>query len=364
MTFSRPTALLCLALLLSPAGAALSPAPALTAPASWTAHPQRPPALAEPTAPRPAAPPPATAPQPAASAPTTGVFTLRAPVGASVELLTTTTMRVQFGDVQASATPGRKVPTATLNRVRSAFLRGTADSAPQTVQGKTFFRVTGRAPDGTVTLVSTTVQSAPGEPPVTLRFTQQVAPGGQTGGLKIETDDAALGVVFRSLNAGQLEQLADQNGTNFTGVYGRPLSTGLPLTQSVQLDMQEMMVGLLTSIGGPEVGRQLGKIRSTPLTVTTTTRYQGMSAQGLHTFTQSSAYGPWSLSLPGGAGVPAMSMRIGDVQASGTQRFRADGLPGPAEQSLSMKMALSLTVEDVQLHTTLTLTQQTNLSPR
>lgn len=315
----------------------------VTIPATPPAAPSTPVAPAVPVAP--AAP---------ASAPT---LSLSAPVGTGLELATTTTSRTTISNVQVTALPGSGVSAAELDAIRNSVPASLAGGEATTVSGNLFYRVTNRDANGSVTLLTTTVQGVPGQPPVSLKITQTLGPNGAVGGLKFESDNPALQAVLAGLSAEKLRELAGQNGSNFAGIYGQPLVQGQPRMQTAELDATGMLSGMFSAFAGQAGAQDLfGQVQSTPLRVTTTITYGGLNAQGLHTFASSGRYGPWQIKA-GGGDFPGFDVELSEGQVSGTQTYRADGLPGPATQNPKMVMNMTMELEGVRLKLTMTIEQ-------
>lgn len=293
------------------------------------------------------------------AAPGPPVLTLSAPVGASVELRTSTSSRLRLGEVKVSALPGRAVSPAELNRLRSSFNSGPA-AQPTTVTGKAFYRVAARGEGGAV-LVGSVVQNVAGQPPLTMRISQTVAPTGQISGLKVESDDARLRAVLAQLTPEKIEPMLSQNGSSLRGVYAQALVPGTFNEQTVTLDMQGLTTALFSSLAGAD-GAAPPQVQVTPLSVLTRTTYQGLSAQGLHTFTTRSSAQDWQMTLKGEGDLPDMTMRLGALDSSGTQTFRRDGLPGPSQQSMTMTMLMDMTIGGAQVSLTLTVEQRTAIT--
>lgn len=291
------------------------------------------------------------------AAPGPPVLTLSAPVGASVELRTSTSSRLRLEDVQVSARPAQGVTQADLNRLKNSFNSGQA-AQTTTVSGKAFYRVASRDTGGAAVLVSTVVQTMTGQPPLTLRISQTVAPSGETGGMKIESDDPRLKAVLAQLTPEKIEQLVAQTGPSLKGVYGQALVPGTSSEQTVTLDMQGMMGPLFSALAGAD-GTEPPQVQVTPLSVTTRTTYQGLSAQGLHTFTTRASAQDWQMELEGEGDTPGMTMSLSALEASGTQTFRQGGLPGPGQQSMTMTMLMDMTIGGAQVSLTMTMEQRT-----
>ena len=292
---------------------------------------------------------------PAASVP---VLTLSAPLGTQVEYQTTTTSRTVVSNVQVTALPGSDTSAEELADLKRTLSAGMGGAGNLTVKGKLFYRMTGRDAGGNVTLLSSVVQSVPGQPAMTLRITQTVARDGAVSGLKFESDNAALNAAFAGLDGQKLQELASQNNANLAGIYGRPLVQGQPRSQTATLDATGLLSGLLGAFAAQaDLPQLFGQIQATPLKVTTITTYGGLNAQGLHTFTQSSKYDRWQIKLGGSGNLPAMNFELAGGQASGTQTYRKDGLPGPLTQQIQQTMNMTVVMAGVQVALTMTIDQ-------
>ncbi|GGK29115.1 hypothetical protein GCM10008955_23610 [Deinococcus malanensis] len=292
---------------------------------------------------------------------------ITAPVGTTVELQITTESRMSMGKVEVTAVPGRQVPAAKLQAMQQEMSRGMGQTNVPAIAGKLFVRVAARAADGSVTLLTSMIQSIPGEKaPLTLRMTQQVAPSGIVTSLSMDSDHPMMKAMLAGFTSEKLRQFASQSGADHTGIYGRPLVKGAVHTQTATVDLQEIMSAVLQGIAGqdPEVAAALRDIKTSPLKTTTTTTYAGVNAQGLHTFTVSGRSDGYRMSLGGKGGMPAMTMELVNVQTSGSSAYRPDGLPGPMTQQSSMQMVMTMQMDDVILKMPMTMTQTVTARPR
>lgn len=295
---------------------------------------------------------------PAATPATAPTLTLSAAVGASTALTNTVTVSTRMTDVQVTAAPGAKVTQTKLDQIRRDLTASAAQFGQNiTVTGKAFFKVASRDAGG-VKLVSTMVQNAPGQKPITMRIAQTVAPDGQISDLTLTSDNPVLSAMFSTFTPEKLQDMADQNGANFTGVYGQPLVPGEPRQATVSVDMQDLLRSLLGTVATPaNAGQLLAQVQAGPLTVTTDTTYQGLNAQGQHVFGQVSRYGPWKVSLPGKGDLPAITVTLVKVEASGTQAYRRDGLPVGSSQRVKQQLRLTMLQDGVQVAFTMLLDQ-------
>lgn len=259
-------------------------------------------------------------------------------------------------NVQVSALPGSKVPQATLDKIRKD-LTSSAGQFGQTlnIAGKAFFRVASRDDAGRAALVATIIQSLPGQKkPGTMKIAQTVAPGGQVSGMSISSDDPVLGAALSKFTPEKLQELADQNGANFTGVYGQPLTVGQSTSATMTMDTQDMLSSVLGAIASQDNAQALfGQVQSTPLSVTTTTTYQGLNAAGAHEFKQVTGYSPFKATIPAKGNMPAITVELLKVDASGTLSYRKDGLPGASSQHVKQQMQVTIVQDGVQIRMTL-----------
>lgn len=305
----------------------------------------------------PATPGPArVSPAPATTAP---VLTISAPVGTAAEYVTSVSTRLTVADVQVSALPGGGATEADLNAARRAFAGGAqALNRTQTQQGKAFYRVAGRQPDGSVQLVTTLVQGGAGAPAVTLTITQDLSPAGRSSNFKITSPDPQLARALSALNDPQLQALAARSGAGT--IYGTPLVAGQPRTTTDTVDTQALLGGLIGSL----TGGALGEIEASPLSVTTTTTYRGSGPQGQAQFDTRAAAGRWTFRVAGGPETPELAFELSDLNASGTSSYRRDGLPGAATQRQQMRLNATFRQDGVQVRLAMTLDQTVNLTPR
>lgn len=313
-------------------------------------------------------------PAPATSSP--AVLTLNAPVGSSVELQSIITSRITVDNVQVSAVPGSKVSQSKLNTVRREMTQAMQKmngASTQAIRGKVFYKVASRDAAGNTVLVTTVVANIPSVPSggkapkmatTTLKTTQTVAPDGKVSNLSIDSDNPQLSALYRSFSPERLQQLADQNGANFGGIYGVPLVTGQPRTTTASLDAQSMMAGLLSAVAGPQGQEVFGKVQASPLTVTTSNTYTGQNAQGQYTFATSSQFADWRVTLSGKGRAPTIAMQLAQAQASGQSVYMPSGLPVASEQKTDMQMKMTLTLEGIQIAMQMTIDQGVSLQPR
>lgn len=361
------------ALLLLPAASAQT-VPAI--PATPTTAP------AAPAAPTPVTPTPVT-PTPAATstAPALTALLLTAPVGASTEFVSTTTSRSSIEDVQVSAAAGSKISEAKLNEARRSLqaAMGELKNMPATtLTGKAFFKVTARDASGQTTLVNTIIQNMPpmaktgaakAKSSITMKFTQQIAPDGKVTFKGIESDDPQIAAVFKTLTPEKMQQFATQNGTDFAGVYGKPLTIGEARTSTVNMDAEELMRSLLSAFAGPQGQKLFGDVKASPLQVATTTTYMGQNAQGQYAFETGSRFEPWHISLnvpaPASSAAP-LSMNVDLLSAfgKGTATYRADGLPTSISQDTNMKMQMTMIMDGLQVKMTMSMVQSVSMKPR
>lgn len=283
-----------------------------------------------------------------------------------MELSVTTTSRTSVTNVQVTALPGSKVTEAELNRIRRDLSSALGQTSENTViPGKAFFKVTGRNASGSISLLTTVVQNIPQQKPMTLRITQTIAPDGKISGLKIDSPDPVISAMFAKLSVENLERLAGESGSNFTGVYGQPLKVSEPRQMTVSVDSQELMTSLFGAIASAANADDLiGQVQANPLTVTTTTTYQGLNAQGLHAFKQTSKYGDWKIDLSGSGDMPAIAAQLLKADTTGSQTYRKDGLPGASSQNVKMTMSMSMALDGVQVKMTMNLDQTVTMTPK
>ncbi|CAM3638363.1 hypothetical protein [Deinococcus frigens] len=288
------------------------------------------------------------------------VLTLSAPVGTSLELVTTTTSRTTFSNVRVTALPGSDRSADELAEIRKAVTAGIGPGARTTASGKLLCRVTGRAADGSVTLLTSTIQSEPGEMPISLEITQTVARDGRISGLKFGSDNEILNAALARYTADRLEQLADQNGYNFSGVYGQPLTPGQAYSQNHKMTISGVLSGLFSAFASQaELPELFSKVQASPLSATTITTYGGLNAQGLHAFSQNSKLSPWTVETGGVGEMSSFSIDLTGARVRGTHTYRADGLPGPSTQHTHLVMNLAIETEGVQVKVTMTANQTT-----
>lgn len=282
------------------------------------------------------------APTQAAPARRPAVLTLSAPVGASVELNTQTTTRMEVEDVQVS---GGKAQDAAQTRAELTRLFGAQGT--QRVSGKAFYRVQSRGADGRAVLLNTVVVPLPGQGDVNIRVFQTLGPDGALTDLRIESDNPTLQQVFGRLNPETLRQQLGAGG-GLEGFYGRPLVPGQARTSTVTVDMQALMAGLLGGLGAAlgEDPAAFANVQASPLTGRTATTYRGLNAARQHVFDTSSTFGDWAVSVRG-QGEAALNFRA-ELLSQGsrmtaTNLFRADGLPVGGSATQVMRMRVTMT---------------------
>lgn len=327
----------------------------------------QPPVLQPPVSPAPAA--PSTAP---------ARLKLSAPVGTNVELRSVTTSRLTVANVQVSARPGGQVTPAQLEEVRRSLQQGISamnSAGTTTVNGKVFFKVASRDAAGNTTLVSSVVQALPAIPGspsfskaqnLTLRVTQSVAPDGKLTGLKIDSDQPQMNAMLKTLTPAKLQQLSKDLSGNSATLYSVPLQVGQPHSVTLSLDMQDLMKSLVGAFAGQEAGQLFQNFKSSPLTVTTTTTYQGLNAAGQHVFDTSSQYAAWQFSLTSQDARMPMTIRaeLLKVQSGGTSAYTPAGLPVTLSQKTNMSMKMTMDIEDVRVNLTMNIEQGQSMQPR
>jgi len=269
---------------------------------------------------------------------------LTAQPGTSVQLLTSVKTQMTLEDVQATDADGKKMSAAEQAKLRAEMSKGMSGAA-QAVTGKTFYKVQGRAGDGTVTLLTSTAVSVPGQAPITIRLTQKVAPGGKTQISSVDSDNPAVKAALSKLSP---EMLRGQmgGGGDLTGLYGQSFAVGQARTQTVTLDAQGLLGSLL---GGMTAGMKetdvLGKLKATPLTVQTKTTYKGLNASKQHVFSQNSTARPWTIELGDLKSKTApmhIKMELLDLAQTGQSLYRTDGLPAAQTFTQTMRMRMTM----------------------
>ncbi|MFC4639103.1 hypothetical protein [Deinococcus hohokamensis] len=304
------------------------------------------------------------------------VLQLTAPVGATAEFQTVNQSRMTPGKVQVTAAPGRTVSATRLKTFEQQLGRAMGTPEATSMQGKLFVRVARRDADGTVALLTSIVQALPGEKqPLTLRLTQTFAPGGALQNLSMNTDHPVLKAMLAGLSPEKLRQFAEQNGGASASIYGRPLVKGAAQTQTSTVDLQDLLGALIQGMTGqdPQAARALASLKVSPMTVTTTTTYAGLNAQGLHVFTVAGRSGGYTLDL-GGLGLggaqagqqPSQTLKVEllSLQTSGSSTVRPDGLPGPMNQQTTMQLAMTMQMDDVVVRLPMTMVQSLTAQPR
>ncbi|WP_216324004.1 hypothetical protein [Deinococcus aestuarii] len=311
------------------------------------------------------------APPPAPAAANTATLSLTARPGTLAELTLTTVTRLTLEDVQVSAPDGAGPGEAELSDLRRGIEETLGRVGPQTSVGKAFYKVQERAPDGTVTLLSTVVTDVPGQGPVALRTVQRVAPDGTVSLVRLESDNPLVQSVLSGLSPEALRAQAGGGGSDLTGVYGQTFTVGQPVTRTVTVDAQALLGNLFGAVAAGLGGGQnpLGQVQASPLTVTTTTTYRGVNPAGLHVFETRSTNADWTLEF-GGEGAAAGTPRIrldllGGSTGSGLSLYRQGGLPVGSAQVQATRLRVSLTQPGgEQLQVLLRLDQTVTLRPR
>ncbi|EYB69409.1 hypothetical protein DEIPH_ctg008orf0144 [Deinococcus phoenicis] len=288
---------------------------------------------------------------PAASTPAaTTALRLTAQPGTSVQLTTSVRTQLTLEDLQVTGPGGQKMEAAQLARMRADIQRGLSGAATQTTAVKTFYKVQGRAADGTVTLLNTAATSVPGQPAINIRIVQTVAPNGQTRVTRAESDNPAVQSALQALSPEVLRAQVNTGGSDLTSLYGQTFTAGQPRTQTTTVDAQALMgslIGALTASLGE--GNPLGNVKASPLTVRTTTTYRGTAAGGQRIFDVSSNLGTWTVEL-GDLQSKTMPLRMRlellGGQQSGQSLYRPDGLPAGQSMTQTMRMRMTMTQPD------------------
>ncbi|GAA5533695.1 hypothetical protein [Deinococcus aluminii] len=311
-----------------------------------------------PATPPPSAPAPMTAPGTAA----TTTLRLTAQPGTTVELTANVKTQLTLEDVQVTKPGGQPASAAEVARLRADIQKGLSSGATAVPSIKTLYKVQDRAADGTVTLLT----SVPGQPPISLRFTQTVAPDGRTRITRVESDNPTVQAALQALPPDVLQAQANQGG-NLTDLYGQTFTVGQPRTQTRTVDAQallgSMFGAMAASMGG---GNPFGNLKATPLTVRTTITYRGMNTGGQRVFDTSSSAGAWTIELGDlKSGATRMKLELLDLTESGQSLYRPDGLPAGQTGVQTMRMRLTMTEPDgSQTQMLLRLNQNVSLQGR
>lgn len=311
---------------------------------------------------------------PAVTAPEAPVLTLSAPVGTATELVSTTTTRMTVSDVRVTAAPGSKATPAQVEEARRSIVQGTEalkKAGANTVTAKIFNKVTARDAAGNTTLLTTVVQPLPaaGKQParnLSIRYTQVIAPDGKISGTRVESDDAQVNRILQGFTPEKLQQMAEQNGNNFTGVYGRPLVTGETYTNTTTMNMQELLGSIFSLMAGPQGAQAFGDVQASPLKVTTTLTSRGQNERGEILLDTDGTSAPWKFSVNSkDADLPLqMSITLLDAVNSGSVTYARTGLPVNSKLNSTMKMNLMMVMDDVQVSMNVNMEQTLNLRPR
>lgn len=294
---------------------------------------------------------------------TASALTLRltAQPGATVQLTSTVRSQITLEDLRLTGPGGQAASAAEAASLRADIQRGLNAASAQAAVSKTFYRVQGRAADGTVTLLTSAVTNVPGQPPSTVRVTQTVAPDGRLRFTRVESDDPQVQAALQGL---PLDKLGTQGnlGSDLTGLYGQTFAVGQPRTQSETLDAQALLGGIFGGMAASMgAGDALGSVKATPLTVRTTTTYRGMNASGQSVFDQRGSAGNWTVELgdPNSKTAPFhVKMDLLELTQSGQSLYRPDGLPAALSMTQTLRMRATFTQPDgSQMQMTLHLNQ-------
>lgn len=282
----------------------------------------------------------------ASSAATT--LSLTAPVGASVALTSTVQSRITLEELQVSGPDGRQASEAELAERRADFQRSMG-AAAQPTSVKSFYRVQGRAADGTVTLLTSVVTNVPGQGAVTVRLTQTVAQDGRTQITRVESDHPEVQAVLQRLAPGVLRAQTSAGGGDPLSLYGQTFTPGQTRTQTVTVDAQALLgslFGALSLSSSLGTGNPLGSVKASPLTVRTTTTYRGTNAAGQRVFDASGSAGNWTVELGdlNDRSAPlALRLDLLDLTQSGQSVYRPDGLPAGQSTTQTLRMRMTMT---------------------
>ncbi|GAA5514480.1 hypothetical protein Dcar01_03236 [Deinococcus carri] len=294
---------------------------------------------------------------------TASTLTLRltAQPGATVQLTSTVRTQITLEDLRLTGPGGQAASTAEAASLRADIQRGLNAASAQAAVSKTFYRVQGRAADGTVTLLTSTVTNMPEQPPLTVRVTQTVAPDGRTRVTRVESDNPQVQAALRGLPLDKLSAQGDM-GSDLTGLYGQTFTVGQPRTQTGTLDAQALLGGVFGGMAASMgAGDALGNVKATPLTVRTTTTYRGTNASGQSVFDQRGSAGNWTVELGDLNSKTAafhVKMELLDLTQSGQSLYRPDGLPAAQSMTQTLRMRATFTQPDgSQMQMTLRLNQ-------
>lgn len=252
-----------------------------------------------------------------------------------------------------------------LSTLRQQMQAGSSETLPtQTMTDRVFYKVTGRDAAGTTLLVTSNITDPQTKKINVVRTTQRVTPTGKTEVLKMESDDPQMQKMFAALTAETLRQMNDQPGAG-QNRYGAALTPGKAQTQTVSINMQNMLGGMLGSLSSGPGGEQvLGKVQSTPLWATVSTIYGGLNAQGQHVFNISSSYQPWKVRIEGKGDAPTMQLEVLSGSMSGQETYRRDGLPATSILKQTMKMKLTTEMQGIRIQMVMDMVQDTSLQPK
>ncbi|GMA15765.1 hypothetical protein E5F05_06285 [Deinococcus metallilatus] len=295
----------------------------------------------------PATPPPSTAaPRAAPGTAATTTLRLTAQPGTTVELTANVKTQLTLEDVQVTKPGGQPASAAEVARLRADIQKGLSSGAAAVPSIRTLYKVQDRAADGTVTLLTSVVTSVPGQPPISLRLTQTVAPDGRTRITRVESDNPTVQAALQALPPDVLQAQANQGG-NLTDLYGQTFTVGQPRTQTRTVDAQallgSMFGAMAASMGG---GNPFSNLKATPLTVRTTITYRGMNAGGQRVFDTSSTAGAWTIELGDQTEPMHLKLELLDLTESGQSLYRPDGLPAGQTGTQTMRMRLTMTEPD------------------
>ena len=208
--------------------------------------------------------------------------------------------------------------------------------------GKVFYKVLPPLADGSPVLLTTTVASLPGGKTLTTRLQQTLRPDGT-----VKTQLLASGDPGAQRVQGALSGLLNQSNT-FGGVsarlLGQPLSPGQSVSQTVRLDLGQLIGGVLGSVGAG------GGSGTGALEVTDLTTYRGQDPAG-NTLLEDRATvadGRFTVSVPDRSqgGAAQLQFELRDFSTSARSTVRPDGLSAGSSAHVEGGTTLTFPIPD------------------
>lgn len=256
------------------------------------------------------------------------------PVGTVTRYRTTQTNALQVQNITATSADGSPAPEAVLTSLRAAFEQVSVTTTGVTDSTETVLAVEA---DGTRVVESRSVlrTTSPGAgaqamPPSSFRAVVAYRPDGRLEVRELKLDAAGLAPEL----AGALEALyrgsLTGTGQQPTGLYGRPIEVGQPVTSTTEVSIPLPLPGL--------------KVEDLKLRADTTLTLQGRTPAGLSVVRTLTRVAPtlFKAGLPGSVPAASLVVSLGENLTAGRTLYLADGRISRSTFTTNATLTLSL----------------------